>query len=242
MNNTAHKVWIVDDDQHFASYLQSILENQPSYAVCGVSYNLQQAYADLQDAEPHLVTIDLSLPDGSGVKLVKWLEKHKPEIKKIIISFWGQEELVYEAITHGANGYLQKDHLLTMEMNNAIDTLESGGTPISPKLAKRFLEHFTDKKLPDKIINAFGYQFDENQAYRVENKNNTKLNEDWQLSKREKQVLELLTQGLSYNEIAEQLYVSYHTVSSHIKKIYKKLNVTSKLEAIMLAKESFSEK
>lgn len=240
------KVWIVDDDSHFASYLEKMLENQPTYEVSGMSYDLEQAYSHLQHIDPHLVTIDLSLPDGSGVELVKWLEKHKPETKKLIISFWGQEDLVYEAITHGADGYLQKDHLLTMEMSNAIETLESGGTPISPKLAKRFLAHFDDKEIPDNVINTFNANAaakntDETRNDLLNRSNTSKQIDDLKLSKREQQVLELLTEGLSYNEIADQLHISYHTVSSHMKKIYKKLNVTSKVQAIMVAKDIFTD-
>lgn len=227
------KVWVVDDDHNFCQYLCSILGNQPKYDVIGVSYSLTQAYEDIKVSMPDMVTIDLSLPDGSGVELVKWLEKHMPDVIKIIVSFWGQEDLVYEAITNGANGYLQKDHLLTMEISKAITTLESGGTPISPKLAKYFLQHFKDKK----------EQIQEPKAKSSELESDGKENDNeallaMHLSEREIEVLELLTQGLSYNEISDKLNVSYHTVSSHIKNIYKKLNVTSKVEAILAAQQN----
>lgn len=228
---TVMKVWIVDDDQDFSSYLKGMLKNQPHYSVLGMSHSLEQAYEDLAHVIPDLVTIDLSLPDGSGVELVKWLEERQPNVKKIIISFWGQENLVYEAITNGANGYLQKDHLLTMEMNKAILTLESGGTPISPKLAKYFLQHFQDKIHNQALSNIHD---DESMTHHTE----SSLIKDYRLSTREIEVLEQLALGLSYNEIAQQLDVSYHTISSHIKKIYKKLNVSSKVEAIITLKNS----
>lgn len=221
-------VWILDDDHDFATYLQGMLNSQAQYEVKGISNSLEEVYKDIMAANPDLVTIDLSLPDGSGVELVKWLEQHMPDVKRIIISFWGQEEMVYDGIIHGANGYLQKDHLLTMGMQNAIDIIESGGTPISPKLAKYFLKHFKDTKETHNYLTP-------DVVKQIRSKNLSL--EDVDLSKRERGVLELLTQGLNYNEIASHLNISYHTVSSHIKNIYKKLNVSSKVEAIIVAKQ-----
>jgi DNA-binding NarL/FixJ family response regulator len=161
-----------------------------------------------------LVTVDLSLPDGSGVELIRWLQTHYPTCKKMVVSLWGNDDLVFRAFQYGADGFLQKDKLIGMELPAAICALEDGGTPISPKIARRLLSHFQmiQAEAPAPI-------------------------DDCMLSDREREVLQLLAKGLLYKEIAELLMLSPHTVATHVKRIYKKINVASRGEAVFEAQK-----
>lgn len=208
------QLWIVDDDLSFCDFLQQTLAHQTDYQIAGMSHTLRDAKHHLAQHQPDLVTVDLSLPDGSGVELIRWLQQHYPNCKKMVVSLWGNDDLVFRAFQYGADGFLQKDKLIGMEITAAICALEDGGTPISPKIAKRLLGHF--------------------QMIQTEK---TDPIEDCQLSDREREVLQLLAKGLLYKEIAELLNLSPHTVASHVKRIYKKINVASRGEAVFEAQK-----
>jgi DNA-binding NarL/FixJ family response regulator len=208
------QLWIVDDDPSFCDFLRQILANQQVYQLAGISHTLQDAQQQLSQQQPDLVTIDLSLPDGSGVELIRWLQQHYPACKKMVVSLWGNDDLVFRAFQYGADGFLQKDKLIGMELAAALCALEDGGTPVSPKIARRLLEHFQMIKSaqPEPI-------------------------DDCLLSDREREVLQLLAKGLLYKEIAELLNLSPHTVATHVKRIYKKINVASRGEAVFEAQK-----
>jgi DNA-binding NarL/FixJ family response regulator len=213
--NPALKLWIVDDDLSFCDYLSQTLTQQQVYQVVGMSHRLSDAYDDLSHNLPDLVTIDLNLPDGSGVELIKWLQQHYPKCKKMVVSLWGNDDLVFKSFQYGADGFLQKDKLIGMEINAAVCALNDGGTPISPKIARRLLGHFQmiqdNPSIPEKS--------------------------ECVLSEREKEVLQLLAKGLLYKEIADLLHLSPHTVATHVKRIYKKINVASRGEAVFEAQK-----
>lgn len=208
------RLWIVDDDLSFCEFLSKTLANQATYQIAGMSHTLTDARRHLEQHQPDLVTVDLSLPDGSGVDLIRWLHQHYPDCKKMVVSLWGNDDLVFKAFQYGADGFLQKDKLIGMEIATAICALEDGGTPISPKIAKRLLGHF-------QMIQA-----DEPEQV-----------DECQLSDREREVLQLLAKGLLYKEIAELLNLSPHTVATHVKRIYKKINVASRGEAVFEAQK-----
>lgn len=209
MNDTNIKpsqtVWIVDDDERFCQTLKQILAKSGCYNVIGISNTLKDAYKALVIHQPDLVTVDLSLPDGNGVELIKWLDLHLPDIHKIIVSFWGQENLVFSAFMYGTHGYIQKDHLLTMTANKALATFDMGGTPINPKLATKILTYFQSQADNDNASNIATLQ----------------------LTEQETVVLERLIQGLDYDEIEDELYM-VDDVSTHMMAIYHKLNISAK--------------
>jgi DNA-binding NarL/FixJ family response regulator len=207
-------LWIVDDDLSFCDFLVQTLAQQHQYQIVGMSHTLADARRELTRYPPDLVTVDLSLPDGSGVELIRWLQTHYPTCKKMVVSLWGNDDLVFRAFQYGADGFLQKDKLIGMELPAAICALEDGGTPISPKIARRLLSHFQmiQAEAPAPI-------------------------DDCMLSDREREVLQLLAKGLLYKEIAELLMLSPHTVATHVKRIYKKINVASRGEAVFEAQK-----
>jgi DNA-binding NarL/FixJ family response regulator len=155
-----------------------------------------------------ILLTDLDLPDGSGIDLIHKVHK-LPSVTALVITVFGDEKHVLEAIKAGASGYLLKDGGAE-DIAKAIMDMQNGGSPISPSIARYLLKHFRSKTSPQVEIDA--------------NKPS--------LTVREKEVIELIAKGFTYSEIAKLLGLSVHTVTSHIKNTYKKLSVSSRGEAV----------
>lgn len=155
--------------------------------------------------------VDMGLPDGHGKDFVAEVRQQNSEIVMLVISSWSTEEVIVGALKAGASGYLLKerdDFELTLSIRSAM----KGGTPIDPFIAKRLLSEF----------HCEGSSVHINQSL---------------LSVREFEVLQQIAAGLSNPEIATKLFISRHTVESHIKKIYQKLAVASRINAISVARD-----
>lgn len=164
----------------------------------------------LTELQPDILLTDLDLPDGNGLDLIKLLSSSK-SIKTelaIVVTIFGDEGHVINALKAGASGYLLKDDNF-IEINNAIEQMVAGGAPISPSIARYLLGEFTTAPSTnsEKVANGA-------------------------LSAREQEILTFVSKGYTSKEIATMLDVSFHTVNAHVKKIYKKLSVNNRTEAI----------
>jgi len=168
------------------------------------------AYDILISASPDVLLTDLDLPDGNGLDLIKLL--HQPEVKTqlaIVISVFADGKHVIDALKAGASGYLLKDDDY-IDINNAISQMLEGGAPISPSIARYLLDELT---LPP--------------VNRLTGVLKKKL-----LTNREHEVLLLVSKGYTAKEIAELLGISTHTVKGYSTKIYEKLSVNNKMQAV----------
>jgi DNA-binding NarL/FixJ family response regulator len=160
-------------------------------------------------APPDVLLADLQLPDGSGIDVIRWLRQHAPAAEAMVISVFGDESHVVAAIEAGATGYLLKD-ASAEEIADGIRRLIEGESPISSAIARHLLRRF--QPAPAAV------------SERVS-----------PLTQREGEVLQLIAKGLSYQRIADTLTMSPHTVTTHIKQIYRKLAVNSRGEAVFEA-------
>jgi DNA-binding NarL/FixJ family response regulator len=170
--------------------------------------------------------VDLGLPDGSGLELIRELLERHPNADAMVISVFGEEETVFKAIEAGATGYLIKG-TLNVGLADAVVNLRSGGSPISPMIARRLLKRFQG---PGEMVDPL-------QAPTAPTANGSAgaSGGSDQLSEREMSVLKLVAQGFVVNEIAEKLFISPHTVATHVKHIYRKLQVRSRGQAVNVA-------
>lgn len=189
-------------------YFQSIVAMQPGYEIIGMAPDLAGASA-LIDLSPDLFLLDIGLPDGVGYDLVPQI-KARAGAKALIISTFGDRDTVVQAITAGADGYLLKDSSPAVILDGIAATLD-GGAPLSPAAAIYLLGFLRaePKSAPAAIPNP-------------ENR----------LSARESELLQAFAKGQSYKEAARTLGISPHTVGTHVKSIYRKLEVNSRSEAI----------
>lgn len=164
--------------------------------------------------------VDLGLPDGNGIDFISTLKQYDPTIPILVISAWSTEDAILNALAAGATGYVLKERD-DIEISLSIRSMLRGGAPIDPFIAQKILKQL-------QLIES---------TSTTKNKNEIKQsNENALLSKREHQILTFVAQGLSNKEIASEVNISRYTVESHIKHIYRKLAVCTRIKAVDTAR------
>jgi DNA-binding NarL/FixJ family response regulator len=207
MNKT--EVIIIEDNELLRDSLMEAI-NKSSSINCSNAFGSGEAALEFIESEelvPDIILLDIGLPGMSGIELIPELKKLSPSSKIIIITIHDDDENVFNAICAGASGYLLKD-LSSDSIVNSISEVMSGGAPMNSHIAKKVLNMFRDQN-----VKSSGYS----------------------LSDREREILALLVDGLSKKQIAENIFLSHHTVDSHIRNIYAKLEVHSRSSAISKA-------
>jgi DNA-binding NarL/FixJ family response regulator len=198
------RILIVEDDPNFRLRFAEIVQSCADFELVDAVGSCAEALASMQQARPDVLLCDLGLPDGDGADIVRAARAAYPELDAMVVTVFGDEAHVMRSLEAGATGYLLKDSL-PEDIIHTIKLLHEGGSPINPIIARRLLQRFGGSPTPS---------------------------EPGMLSERERDVLRLVAKGFRTPEIAELLKISPHTVASHIKKIYSKLAVTSRAEAV----------
>jgi len=219
------RVLIVEDDAAFRDRYAAILAQDPAFEVVASVGTGGEGMAMLDLRKPDVLLVDLGLPDISGMSVIQHATKTLPKCECMVVTVFGDEEHVLASIEAGAAGYLLKD---ASEENflEGIRELIAGGSPISPIIARRLLKRFqTDAPSPaPTAASAPGSMIKIAQG-----------DSDIALSSREREILLLASKGFNYPEMGKLMGISPHTVTSHVKKIYRKLAVHSRGEAVFEA-------
>lgn len=208
----SQRILIVEDDPGTQSWLASVLDAMPGVAVecCGT---VAGAVAWMEEHRPDIVLTDLGLPDGSGIEVIGQALRRHPRCEVLVITIFGDEAHVVSAIEAGASGYLLKDSSLH-QIGDQLQHLRDGGSPLSPQIARTLIRR---QRLRAGDLRSTPAPGDgESQA----------------LTPRELEVLTLIAKGFSYQEGADMLGVSTNTVRTYVKRIYQKLAVNSRSEAV----------
>jgi DNA-binding NarL/FixJ family response regulator len=204
------RVCIVDDNPDLRSALEEILRMSDDNKCVGTMSNAKEALQKLPVLKPDVVLMDINLGGGeSGIDCVKQLKPQIPQTNFMMCTVYEENEKIFEALSAGASGYILKK-TAPAKMIEAIRELYEGGAPMSSQIAR-------------KVVAAF-------QVKAETNKQNHEQLED--LSHREKEILEQLSKGLMYKEIAAELHISAETVRKHVYHVYEKLHVTNRIEAV----------
>ncbi len=217
-NMTSIRVALVDDDIGFQKALKEALASAPDMVLSAVAGTHALGLSMLNGPQVDVLIIDLGLPDGSGIDIIRAAHAKWPECNLMVSTTFGDELHVMQSLEAGASGYLLKDSA-PQNLVYEIRSLHSGGSPISPLIARKILTRF---------------QQDNKKTVSTDNQASVKLVAS--LSSREQEVLEYITKGFSSNEIAGLMAVSPHTVLTFVRRIYAKLKVKSKTEAIYEAR------
>lgn len=202
------RILLVEDDAVTRDRIASVVSSYHEFELIAAVGTRAEADEILDNASIDILLTDLDLPDGNGARLIERV-RDIPSITALVITVFGDEKHVVSAIQAGASGYLLKDGGAE-DIIQAILDMQQGGSPISPSIARYLLKHFKPQSpAPD-----------------------TLQRDQPSLTKREKEVIDLIAKGFTYGEIAELLHLSTHTVTSHIKNTYKKLSVSSRGEAV----------
>ena len=202
------KVCIVDDNNELRMALQEIISMAEGYKCLASLSNAEEAIAKLPIIKPDVVLMDIHLGEGlNGIDCVKELKPLIPETNFMMCTVYEEDEKIFEALSAGASGYILKK-TAPSKMLEAIRELNEGGAPMSSQIAR-------------KVVFAFRNRPSSTQSSDIE-----------LLSNREKEILEHLSRGLMYKEIAGVLFISPETVRKHVYHIYEKLHVGNRVEAV----------
>ena len=214
-------VLVVEDEEIIQLRLRKILIDL-GYTddVLLFAKNVKEAFALIEEQPISLALVDLGLPDGNGLEIIEKISLLESNTLILVISAWSTQESLFAAIKAGATGYVLKERD-DAEVLLSIRSILRGGAPIDPFIAQKILKQL---------------QFNENNLTTTVEKNTLTLENGAMLSKRELEILELVSQGLSNKEIANSLNLSRYTVESHIKHIYRKLAVRNRSKAVDTAR------
>lgn len=226
------RVLIVEDDSQAREFFRASVAGCDRLQLVACVGSVAEAMAVLQAtpaAPPDILLVDLNLPDGLGLDIIRYAARHCPTAESLVISMFGDEDNVLAAIEAGALGYIHKDATPENIAQTIVD-MKAGASPISPMIARRLLSHFRAQRsqapLPPVAVERRAV------PRLPEDAKNGEAGERPVLSIREQEVLELIARGFSYAEIARIKNISVHTVQTHIKGLYSKLAVHSKNEAV----------
>ena len=200
----AVSVSIVEDNDKLRGTLARVLNRADGFSCASQHPSAEDALKELPNVKPDVVLMDINLPGINGVECVRQLKKIMPEVLIMMLTVYEDTENIFDALAAGASGYLLK-RTTSAELITAIRDVQRGGSPMTAHIARKVVQSF-QRNAP---------------AQPAEN-----------LSEREQQVLDLLSQGLMYKEIADKLQISYETVHTYIRRIYEKLRVRTRTEAV----------
>ncbi len=222
-------VAILEDEVHVRKLLEQAVLSDPGMALAFSAQTVAEAktLALTQSAQVYLV--DLGLPDADGRDFIRWVSANQPGALSMVVTVFGDDEHIVSSFAAGAVGYLLKD-APSSEIAQHIAELVAGGSPISPSVARRVLQHFK----PGYHSNRMPLEAASPAAKPVSAPVDNPVNNP--LSEREHEVLRLIEKGLTYDEISQVLGITWHTVTSYLRRVYQKLEVNSRGEAVFEAR------
>ena len=205
-------VAIVEDDSRIQKSLRLMLTTDPGILCVGVFGTATAAIASIPPLNPDVVFMDVHLPDQSGIEVVRILATSARPPQIVMLTSYDDTEAIFNSLSAGASGYLLKP-IRTSELLAAVRDVHSGGAPMTGAIARKVVQAFARPTIQP-----------------------NPSTED--LSQREREILALLSEGFLYKEIADRLTVSYSTVRTHIERIYQKLHVRSRAQAVASLKRT----
>jgi DNA-binding NarL/FixJ family response regulator len=217
------RVLIVEDEPEFLRRFTEGVMGDPSLRLIAAVASGRAALAMLEAEAPDVMLVDLGLPDIDGTELIRQAVRRHPGCDCIVVTLFADDAHVMASLEAGATGYLLKD-ASNERITAAVHEVRAGGAPISPSIARRVLSRF--RQAPAAPLPSTGKPQAAAEAPAAP-----------LLSERETQILQLVAKGFSFDTVAEVLTISPHTVVTHVKKIYRKLAVHSRGEAVYEASQ-----
>lgn len=204
------RVAIFEDNPIMMDAYRSILNGSPGYTCTGSYTSCNNWKNDIEKSRPDVILMDIEMSGMSGIEATSVIKKQFPFIRILIQTVFEDDAKIFEALCSGADGYILKN-TSPVKMLEAIMDVQNGGVAFNPAVAAKVAMLFTNFISPSIVVN------------------------NYQLTEREKQILQLLSEGMPMPRIAEKIFLSYHTVRDHVKNIYQKLHVASATEAVAKA-------
>jgi DNA-binding NarL/FixJ family response regulator len=205
-SNGTIRVALVEDDSQVRAGLVSLISAEPGFECVAACASGEDALTLLPPLSPDVVLMDIHLPGMTGIECIRRLKRQQPRVQITMLTVFEDHDRIFQSLSAGASGYLLKQ-TPPERLVEAIGELHRGGSPMSAQIARRVVEAFQAPATPD-------------------------LSET-NLTPREQEIIRLLAKGFLYKEIADQLSLSVETVRTHLHRIYEKLHVRTRTEAVM---------
>jgi DNA-binding NarL/FixJ family response regulator len=202
--------YIIEDHKLAQQWLADALADAFDGIHIAVAGTVKEANELLDEGYPEIALVDLNLPDGSGVEIISRINYESPNTAIIVATIYDDDEHLFPALRAGAKGYILKEQRKE-DISRLLQGIVEGEPPLSPAISHRLLNYFSSMDAPLQVVKDHG------------------------LTSREVEVLSVIAQGHSLNEVASILKVSRNTTATHVKNIYSKLNITSRAEAALAA-------
>jgi DNA-binding NarL/FixJ family response regulator len=202
-----HKLIIFEDNARLRQSLELLLNDEKIFKVMASYPDCRNAIEAIEETAAELIVMDIDMPGMNGVEGVKMIKNSYPDVKVVMHTVFDDDTRIFDSICAGADGYLLKN-TSPLQLIRSLEEVMEGGAPMSPFVAQKVFQHFRTQPI---------------------------LNDDFKLTPREKEVLELLVKGNSYKMIANTCSVSIDTVKRHLQNIYHKLHVNCGTEAVAKA-------
>jgi DNA-binding NarL/FixJ family response regulator len=202
------KVGIVEDHHDIRESLAVLVNGSPGFSCVHRSRTMEEALERLRSVTPHVLLVDVGLPGMSGIEGIRVVRERYPSVALLVLTVYEDDDRIFDALCAGACGYLLKK-TTPAKLLEGIQEAARGGAPMSPEVARRVVELFRKVRPPAKA--------------------------DHDLTPHEQRLLRLLVEGHNYRTAAEELGVSFNTISFHMRNVYQKLEVHSKSEAVAKA-------
>jgi DNA-binding NarL/FixJ family response regulator len=206
------RVAIFEDNQLFREAMQTILNGTLGYMCCGAFGDSYQLAAKVERSRPDVILMDIEMPGLNGIEATQAVRNQFTGVKVLIQTVFNDSEKIFQALCAGASGYILKNEQPNRYLES-ISEVYNGGVPFSMMVASKVLGFFASKNVI--LVSP--------------------TSEDFQLTTREKELLSLMIEGHDYKNIAEKTFISYDTVRTHVRHIYKKLHVACRNEAVTKA-------
>lgn len=198
------RIAIFEDNKKFRESLEFVIVTSNDMELCGSFEDTSRLQQRMDALRPDVVLMDINIPGKNGIEAVKEIKEHFPQIQVCMQTVFEDADKIFASLCAGASGYILKNSA-PEKILQAIREVAEGGSFFTPSVAKKVLQNFQQHPLQAEYI---------------------------QLTEKEKEVLKYLVEGLSYKMIADKVFLSFHTVHTHLRHIYEKLHVNSKGEAI----------
>ena len=202
------KLLLYEDNPQLREGLTMLINGSEGFEVLASFKNCDNVVDEVEAFNPDVILMDIDMPGVNGLEGLRRIRNVNTQVKILMLTVFDDNKNIFEAISNGANGYILKK-TQPARLLEYIAEAQTGGAPMTASVATQVLKMFSSM--------------------------NNEKGEDYHLSDREKQVLQLLVEGYSYKMIANEMFIAIDTVRSHIKKIYEKLHVNSKSEAVAKA-------
>lgn len=202
------RLLLYEDNPQLREGLTMLISGSEGFEVLAAFKNCDNVQAEVEAFNPDVILMDIDMPGVNGLEGLKRIREINNNVKILMLTVFDDNRNIFQAISNGANGYILKK-TAPAKLLEYIAEAQTGGAPMTASVATQVLKMFSSM--------------------------NNEKGEDYNLSEREKQVLQFLVDGYSYKMIAGEMFIAIDTVRSHIKKIYEKLHVNSKSEAVAKA-------